>query len=196
MAARGALGLTVLSVCMGLYPVIISRRRHRRKSVLGTLNDFSGVMVHLTELIESTVVALGYEMVDLERSGGGMLRVFIDQPAGISVSDCEKVSHQLTHVLTVENVNYDRLEVSSPGLDRPLKTLAAFERFVGCEVTITLKKPLDGRKQYRGVLKAPAGENIGLEFEGKEGPAVLDFTLADIDKARLIPNVDFRSRKQ
>ena len=190
MAARGALGLTVLLVCY------ITCRCHRRKSVLGTLNDFSGVMVHLTELIESTVVALGYEMVDLERSGGGMLRVFIDQPTGISVSDCEKVSHQLTHVLTVENINYDRLEVSSPGLDRPLKTMAAFERFVGSEVTITLKRPLDGRKQYRGVLKAPVGENIGLEFEGKEGPAVLDFTLADIDKARLIPNVDFRSRKQ
>ena len=107
---------------------VVSRSRHRRKSVLGTLNDFSGVMVHLTELIESTVVALGYEMVDLERSGGGLLRVFIDLPTGISVSDCEKVSHQLTHVMTVENVNYDRLEVSSPGLDRPLKTLAAIKR--------------------------------------------------------------------
>jgi ribosome maturation factor RimP len=160
------------------------------------LNDFSGVKVHLTELIEATVVSLGYELVDLERSGGGLLRVSIDQPSGISVDDCEKVSHQLQHVLTVENVNYERLEVSSPGLDRPLKTLAAFERFAGCEATITLKKPLDGRKQYRGMLKAPQGESIGLEFEGKEGPAVLDFTLADIDKARLVPHVDFRSRKQ
>jgi ribosome maturation factor RimP len=152
--------------------------------------------VHLTELIEATVVSLGYELVDLERSGGGLLRVSIDQPSGISVDDCEKVSHQLQHVLTVENVNYERLEVSSPGLDRPLKTLAAFERFAGSEATITLKKPLDGRKQYRGVLKAPQGDSIGLEFEGKEGPAVLDFTLADIDKARLVPHVDFRSRKQ
>jgi len=159
-------------------------------------NDFSGVMVHLTELIESTVVALGYEMVDLERAGGGLLRVFIDQPTGIAIEDCEKVSHQLSHVLTVENVNYERLEVSSPGLDRPLKTLAAFARFAGSEASVTLKKPLDGRKQFRGVLKAPEGESIGLEFEGKEGPAVLDFTLADIDKARLVPHVDFRSRKQ
>ncbi len=150
----------------------------------------------MTELIEATVVSLGYELVDLERSGGGLLRVSIDQPSGISVDDCEKVSHQLQHVLTVENVNYERLEVSSPGLDRPLKTLAAFERFAGSEATITLKKPLDGRKQYRGVLKAPQGDSIGLEFEGKEGPAVLDFTLADIDKARLVPHVDFRSRKQ
>lgn len=153
-------------------------------------------MVHLTELIESTVVALGYEMVDLERAGGGLLRVFIDQPAGIAIEDCEKVSHQLSHVLTVENVNYERLEVSSPGLDRPLKTLAAFVRFAGSEASVTLKKPLDGRKQFRGVLKAPEGETLGLEFEGKEGPAVLDFTLADIDKARLVPHVDFRSRKQ
>jgi ribosome maturation factor RimP len=152
--------------------------------------------VQLTELIETTVSGLGYELVDLERTGRGMLCVYIDQPAGISIEDCEKVTRQLQHVLTVENIDYERLEVSSPGLDRPLKKLADFERFAGSEAVITLKKPLDGRKTYRGVLHAPNGETIGLEFEGKEGAAMLDFTLADIDKARLIPHVDFRSRKQ
>jgi ribosome maturation factor RimP len=152
--------------------------------------------VQLTELIETTVVGLGYELVDLERTGRGMLCVYIDQPAGIAIEDCEKVTRQLQHVLTVENIDYERLEVSSPGLDRPLKKLADFERFAGSEVVITLKKPLDGRKSYRGILHAPQGETIGLEFEGKEGAAMLDFTLADMDKARLVPKVDFRSRKQ
>jgi ribosome maturation factor RimP len=153
-------------------------------------------IVQLTELIETTVTGLGYELVDLERTGRGMLTIFIDQPAGIAIEDCEKVTRQLQHVLTVENIDYERLEVSSPGLDRPLKKLADFERFAGCEAVITLKKPLDGRKSYRGIVHAPEGESIGLEFEGKAGPAMLDFTLADIDKARLVPKVDFRSRKQ
>lgn len=153
--------------------------------------------MQLTELIETTVTGLGYELVDLERTGRGMVCVYIDQPAGITIDDCEKVTRQLQHVLTVENIDYERLEVSSPGLDRPLKKLADFTRFAGSEAVITLKKPLDGRKTYRGILHAPNGETIGLEFERKKGEAVmLDFTLADIDKARLIPHVDFRSRKQ
>lgn len=152
--------------------------------------------MQLTELIETTVTGLGYELVDLERTGRGMLTIYIDQPAGIAIEDCEKVTRQLQHVLTVENIDYERLEVSSPGLDRPLKKLADFERFAGCEAVITLKKPLDGRKSYRGIVHAPKGETIGLEFEGKAGPAMLDFTLADIDRARLVPKVDFRSRKQ
>ncbi|KVE30955.1 ribosome maturation factor RimP [Burkholderia sp. TSV86] len=155
--------------------------------------------MQLTELIETTVTGLGYELVDLERTGRGMVCVYIyiDQPAGITIDDCEKVTRQLQHVLTVENIDYERLEVSSPGLDRPLKRLADFTRFAGSEAVITLKKPLDGRKTYRGILHAPNGETIGLEFERKKGEAaMLDFTLADIDKARLIPHVDFRSRKQ
>jgi ribosome maturation factor RimP len=169
--------------------VSLATRQARRANILeGT--------VQLTELIETTVVGLGYELVDLERTGRGMLTVFIDQPAGIAIEDCEKVTRQLQHVLTVENIDYERLEVSSPGLDRPLKKLADFERFAGSEAVITLKKPLDGRKSYRGILHAPQGDTIGLEFEGKEGAALLDFTLADIDKARLVPKVDFRSRKQ
>jgi ribosome maturation factor RimP len=162
--------------------------RSRRANILeGT--------VQLTELIETTVVGLGYELVDIERTGRGMLCIYIDQPAGIAIEDCEKVTRQLQHVLTVENIDYERLEVSSPGLDRPLKKLADFERFAGSEVVITLKKPLDGRKSYRGIVHAPEGETIGLEFEGKEGAAMLDFTVADIDKARLVPKFDFRSRK-
>jgi ribosome maturation factor RimP len=176
---------------------LFSVRRQARGPVrfrVARANTLEGI-VQLTELIETTVSGMGYELVDLERTGRGLLCVYIDQPAGIAIEDCEKVTRQLQHVLTVENIDYERLEVSSPGLDRPLKKLADFERFAGSEAVVTLKKPLNGRKTYRGILHAPNGETIGLEFEGSEGAAMLDFTLADMDRARLIPHVDFRSRK-
>jgi ribosome maturation factor RimP len=158
----------------------------------------------LLDLIEKTVVGMGYELVDFEQAAQGLLRVYIDLPAqtadsrNIAVEDCEKVSHQLTHMLTVENANYDRLEVSSPGLDRPLKKLTDYERFAGQEAVVKLRMPMPGaanRKSFQGVLHAPEGDKLKLEFEGKEGPAMLEFTLADVDKARLVPKVDFRSRK-
>ena len=157
------------------------------------------------ELIETTVSGLGYELVDVERAERGLLRVFIDFSAAdaaekgpITVEDCAKVSHQLSHVLTVENVPYERLEISSPGLDRPVRKLEDFVRFAGLEAIVKLRVAMPGtnnRKSFQGVLKAPQGENLSLEFEGKDGPAMLEFTLADMDKARLVPQVDFRSRK-
>ena len=101
-------------------------------------------------------------------------------------------------MLTVENAAYERLEVSSPGLDRPLKKLSDFVRFAGLEATVKLRKPMPSaanRKTFEGMLHAPEGEVLKLEFEGKDGPAMLEFSLAEIDKARLVPKVDFRSRK-
>ena len=98
----------------------------------------------------------------------------------------------------VENVNYERLEISSPGLDRPLKKLHDFVRFAGCRATVKLRMPMPGtpnRKTFEGILHEPEGENLKLEFEVKDGSAMLEFTLADVDKARLVPQVDFRSRK-
>ncbi|HEY0846159.1 MAG TPA: ribosome maturation factor RimP [Noviherbaspirillum sp.] len=160
--------------------------------------------MRLLELIEKTVTGLGYELVDFEQAARGLLRVFIDFPpedpdkGNITVEDCEKVSHQLSHVLTVENANYERLEVSSPGLDRPLKKFADYVRFAGQEAVVKLRMPMPGaanRKSFQGILHAPEGDTLKLEFEGKDGPAMLDFTLADVDKARLVPKVDFRSRK-
>ncbi|NEX60395.1 ribosome maturation factor RimP [Noviherbaspirillum galbum] len=159
--------------------------------------------MRLLELIEKTVAGMGYELVDLEQAARGLLRVYIDFPPesdkeSITVEDCEAVSHQLSHLLTVENINYERLEVSSPGLDRPLKKLSDYARFAGQEAVVKLRMPMPGtpnRKSFQGVLHEPEGENLKLEFEGKEGPAMLEFTLADVDKARLVPKVDFRSRK-
>jgi ribosome maturation factor RimP len=161
--------------------------------------------VQLFDLIAKTVGGLGYDLVDIERADRGILRVFIDFPAAvaeekglITVEDCATVSHQLSHVLTVENIDYERLEVSSPGLDRPVRTLADFVRFAGEECAVKLRVAMPGsanRKTFTGILHAPEGDKIGLEFESKDGPAMLEFTLADLDKARLVPKVDFRSRK-
>lgn len=161
--------------------------------------------MQLPELIEKTVAGLGYDLVDFERAERGLLRVYIDftaedaeEKGPITVEDCATVSHQLSHVLTVENVPYERLEISSPGLDRPLRKFSDFVRFAGCEAIIKLRMAIPGtanRKSYQGILTEPEGEQLGIEFEGKEGPAVLNFTLADIDKARLVPQVNFGSRK-
>ncbi|MFI4940790.1 MAG: ribosome maturation factor RimP [Burkholderiales bacterium] len=158
----------------------------------------------LQELIEKTVAGMGYELVDFEQAARGLVRVRIDfaqadaETGNITVEDCEKVTHQLLHVLTVENASYERLEVSSPGLDRPLKRFADYVRFAGQEALIKLRLPMPGaahRKSYQGVLHAPDGDKLKLEFDGNDGPAMLEFTLVDVDKARLVPKVDFRSRK-
>jgi len=156
----------------------------------------------LSVLIENTVTGMGYELVDFEQAARGLVRVYIDFPPGpdgpIKVEDCEKVTHQLLHVLTVENAVYERLEVSSPGLDRPLKKMSDYVRFAGLEATVKLRMPMPSaanRKSFEGILHAPVGDVLKLEFEGKEGPAMLEFSLADVDKARLVPKVDFRSRK-
>jgi ribosome maturation factor RimP len=161
--------------------------------------------LQLPQLIEKTVAGLGYELVDVERAERGLLRVYIDfsaedaaEKGPITVEDCATVSHQLSHVLTVENVNYERLEISSPGLDRPLRKLADYGRFAGCEASVKLRVAMPGtnnRRTFQGVLQEPQGENLSLEFEGTEGPALLEFTLADVDKARLVPKVDFKGRK-
>ena len=160
--------------------------------------------MQLLELIEKTVVGMDYELVDFEQAARGLLRVYIDflpeqaERGMITVEDCEKVTHQLLHVLTVENAVYERLEVSSPGLDRPIKKLADYARFAGMEAIVKLRMPMPGaanRKSFQGVLQAPVGDQLALEFEGKEGSAMLEFTLADVDKAHLVPKVDFRSRK-
>jgi ribosome maturation factor RimP len=159
--------------------------------------------LQLLGLIEKTVAGMGYELVDFEQAARGLLRVYIDfasqdaDPGHITVDDCEKVTHQLLHVLTVENIAYERLEVSSPGLDRPLKKPGDYARFAGQEAVVKLRMPMPGtnRKSFQGILHAPDGDRLKLEFEQNDGPAMLEFTLADVDKARLVPKVDFRSRK-
>ncbi|NLC24679.1 ribosome maturation factor RimP [Oxalobacter vibrioformis] len=159
----------------------------------------------LQDLIEKTVNGCGYDLVDVERASDGLLRVYIDflpedaAKGNITVKDCETVSHQLSHVLTVEDVDYERLEVSSPGLDRPLKRFSDYVRFAGMEANVKLRVPVDGmsnRRVFQGILQVPEGDELALEFDTKEGAALLHFSLSDIDKARLVPQVNFRGRKK
>ncbi len=155
--------------------------------------------------VERTVIGLGYELVDTERTAGGLLRVFIDQPVGgsaqagaadgfITVDDCEKVTRQLQHVLEVEGCAYERLEVSSPGLDRPLKKPADYARFVGQQVALTLKLAFQGRKKYQGELQA-ADDAWRVVFNEGDSPTALDFSLEEVREARLVPVVDFKGRR-
>jgi ribosome maturation factor RimP len=180
--------------------------------------------------VERTVTGLGYELVDAEKSAGGLLRVLIDHPQAapegvaqpfITVDDCEKVTRQLQHVLEVDGCAYERLEVSSPGLDRPLKKAADYARFAGEQIELTLKVPFKGRKKYRGELQAQVdsqnegshwrivlAEDAGAakptraqlraargEADGGSGAQALDFSLDEVREARLVPVVDFKGRR-
>lgn len=158
------------------------------------------------QIISAELENLGFALVDIEREAGGLLRVTIenlDYERLINVEDCEKVSHQLSYTLPVENIPYERLEVSSPGLDRPVKSAADFERFSGMEVDMKLRVAVASRKHFRGVLQGLlSGElnspdaKFGLLFEGADGAeSQLEFSLAEVDKTRLVPVIDFKGRK-
>ena len=144
----------------------------------------------LHHLIDITVTGLGYELVDLELSPRGrVLRLFIDKAdkvSGIDVEDCALVSNQLSRVLAVEDVDYDRLEVSSPGLDRVLRKPADFERFAGAEVNLKLRLPISGRRNFNGVLLGVQDGKVRLAIGSDE----LELDLGNIDKARLVPKFD------
>ena len=135
--------------------------------------------------LRGTLAGLGYELVDVETSRGGLLRVFIDKPSGIDVEDCARVSNHLSRALAVEGIDYERLEVSSPGLDRPLKRLEDYRRFAGQLASVRLKLPQQGRRRYEGRLQGVEGEDVVLEVEGERRR----FAFADIDRARLVPDV-------
>jgi len=142
----------------------------------------------LHTLLEQTVVGLGYELVDVELSPRGRtIRLFMDAPGqegGVNVDDCVKVSNQLQRVLTVENIDYDRLEVSSPGLDRPVKKAEDFERFAGQEISIRLRIAMNNRRNFQGELLGHKDGKVSVRLDS--GDVELD--LANIDKARLVPD--------
>jgi ribosome maturation factor RimP len=135
--------------------------------------------------LRETLAGLGYELVDLEASRGGLLRVFIDSPRGISVEDCARVSNHLTRALAVEGIDYERLEVSSPGLDRPLKRPEDYERFAGSRASLRLRLPREGRRRFEGVIAGVEADGVLLDVEGER----LRFAFAEIDRARLVPEI-------
>jgi len=150
------------------------------------------------------------ELVDVERAALGLLRVTIDRVGGVRIEDCEQVSRQLSRVFEVENIDYKRLEVGSPGIDRPLRNENEFRRFAGERIEIKLREGLDGRKVFSGTLTVPedaaaasdaaAGMHktvFGLEFEAKKNEVqVLNFTVDDIERAKLDPVLDFKGKKR
>jgi len=182
------------------------------------------------QALERTVTGLGYDLVDVERSAGGLLRVTIDRLPGqvygtglgeaVLVEDCEIVTRQLQFLLEVEAVDYARLEVSSPGLDRPLKKLADWQRFVGFDIEVTLREPFQDRYKWRGELVEGDGKSAwrlvlpldkpvsrtaskraakaaaaGLPDDGAMAQKTLDFLLDEVREARLVPVVDFKGRR-
>jgi ribosome maturation factor RimP len=195
--------------------------------------------VALQQTVEQTVAGLGYDLVEIERSAGGLLRVTIDLPwngpnsqeaaaagapeAFVTVEDCEKVTRQLQFALEVDGVDYKRLEVSSPGIDRPLRNEQDFERFVGEVIDITLRVPMGAaaagqvaanRKKFRGTLERVEGADgshgwqiiwsdepepkPGQKISKKRAPAplqALGFALDELREARLAPIVDFKGRR-
>jgi ribosome maturation factor RimP len=150
----------------------------------------------LIDLLDPVVAALGYELVDLDVRAGrhGLLRLYIDRPAGkegVTLGDCELVSGQVSAVLDVEDPlpgSYV-LEVSSPGLDRRLRTTSDFERFAGSEVNVELKLAVEGRRRFRGTLKGVEGDEVIVDVDGAE----LRWDLDDIAEARLVPRTKLGS---
>lgn len=175
----------------------------------------------LEQIVVKSLAALKLSLVIIEHASAGLMRIFIERSAdhaeppsqsdasgGITIADCEAATRQLQYVFTVENIDYARLEVSSPGLDRPLIKLTDYIRFVGCPAAINLKKPLNGRRQFKGTLlsvieqtvRVQLNESIknGLTEQGSTENSLteLEFDFSQIDRARLIPQYDFRNRKK
>jgi ribosome maturation factor RimP len=167
--------------------------------------------------IEKTVAGLHYELIDVERVPRGLLRITLDRIPGqayttgesefVLVEDCELVTRQLQYALEVEGLDYTRLEVSSPGLDRPLKREADYERFAGQAVALTLKLPFNGRRVFKGVLgraepgagaadAAAAAAGWQLVFNDGKAEQVLGFALDEVREARLVPVLDFKGRRK
>jgi len=151
----------------------------------------------MVDVVETTLAGMGFELVDARASGGGRhLSVFIDRPAGygsgITVDDCAEVSRQLSRVFAVEGIDYDRLEVSSPGLDRPLRKAADFVRFAGSKVDVRMRRPDEGgRKRFTGLLRGAQDGVATVAVEGRDVALNVD----DIDRARLVPDLQEKGKR-
>ncbi|HEV3008691.1 MAG TPA: ribosome maturation factor RimP [Burkholderiales bacterium] len=148
----------------------------------------------LENVVQPVVTGMGYELVDVQASNGGrLLRLFIDKPGGVGLEDCAAVSRQLSRVFEVEGIDYERLEVSSPGLDRPLRKGADFARFAGHKAEVRMRTPdATGRRRFVGVLRGADEGRVEIEIEAQgqelDGRTVA-LALEDVDRARLVPEL-------
>ena len=164
-------------------------------------------MADLFTISQQALASMDVEFVDIERAALGLLRVTIDRPEGVRIEDCEQVSKHLSRVFEVENIDYRRLEVGSPGVDRPLKTEADFMRFIGERVEIKLREAIDNQKVFSGELVDLSGSvsatgigasmPFGIEFEAKKGEIrQVAFAFSDVERDKLNPVLDFKGKKR
>ncbi|AGF46964.1 hypothetical protein CDSE_0680 [Candidatus Kinetoplastibacterium desouzaii TCC079E] len=173
-------------------------------------------MIDLFSVTESALQVLSkdIELVDIERSSSGLLRIIIDKIGGVYIEDCENVSHHLSHVFAVENIDYKNLEVSSPGIDRPLRKESDFVRFVGERIEIKFYNAFNNKKIFRGILflEETSTSNydetsrldsydmkFGIKVDNlgdKNDPQIINFVLNDVDRAKLDPVLDFKGKRQ
>lgn len=166
-------------------------------------------MKDLVELTREAIAGMDLELVDVERAPLGLLRVTIDRPfsgqvgaiSDVKIEDCERVSRQLSRVYEVEGIDYRRLEVGSPGVDRPLKSEQDFERFVGERIDLKLREAVENRRSFQGVLQLSSEQGSAKRFvvEYQENKGVIKqvaFGLMDVERAKLDPLLDFKGRKR
>ena len=169
-------------------------------------------MADLFSLSQQALASMDVELVDVERAALGLLRITIDRVEGVRIEDCEQVSKHLSRVYEVENIDYRRLEVGSPGVDRPLRTQADFQRFVGERIEVKLREAVDNQKVFSGLLvstavdasevgaKTEAGQTdleFGVDFEAKKGEVRrVVFKFSDVERAKLYPVLDFKGKKR
>jgi ribosome maturation factor RimP len=169
-------------------------------------------MADLLSLTQQALSSMDVELIDVEWGALGLLRITIDRLDGIRIEDCEQVSKHLSRVYEVENIEYRRLEVGSPGVDRPLRTLADFHRFVGERIEVKLREAQDNQKVFSGVLvsvendssvmgaESGSGQldpNFGIEFEAKKTEVrLIVFKFSDVERAKLNPVLDFKGKKR
>lgn len=160
---------------------------------------FLDFMADILTVAQQALLGFDVELVDVERMPLGGLRVVIDRPEGVRIEDCEQVSRQLSHVFEVENIDYKRLEVSSPGVDRPLRRPADYVRFAGERIELRLHEPVESRKTFTGILRVSGDESpvFSLDWEDPSGQSrTLPFSFDDVDRARLDPVLDFKGKKR
>jgi ribosome maturation factor RimP len=178
----------VLHSAKFIFHIVEIFDRIRNVNVMGFISPFfiCGGAMTLEELLESTLEGMGYELVEVERlAHNKLLRIYVDKVGGINIDDCVAISNHLSRLLVVENIDYGRLEVSSPGLDRPLRKASDFLRFKGEVIKLKLRIPMQGQRNFVGILREINDGIIKLEVDGK----LLDLELNNLGKARLVPKL-------